>query len=369
MSTAKKLRPYQKAAVKAALDAISDGQSGLIHIATGGGKTVVGAEIIRKHSSGHVLWLTKDWTLLEQASESVALQAPDLLQGRIGGLASALSSLEEHPADAGVIFTTLHTFVRRLDANTYPDDDGPSLIVWDECHWGEGSPMGRRLVAFAKTHGAPILGLTATPRGFSLLPTLHRTTLCDLIAQEYLARPVIVPAVETGVDWTPERSSDEGDFTGTSLRALAENDERNATIVDHWRAHARQYGATIIFACNIAHAECLGRLFKDAGASVGIVHCDLEGRENRAEIEQYKAGELDVIINVAMLTHGFDAPKTRTIFLTRPTASPVLYAQMIGRGSRIAAGKKEFHIVEFTDNVQAHHGSVLHPESILWDGP
>jgi hypothetical protein len=64
---------------------------------------------------------------------------------------------------------------------------------------------------------------------------------------------------------------------------------------------------------------------------------------------------------VAMLTHGFDAPETRTVFLTRPTASPVLYSQMIGRGSRVAPGKSKFRIVSFTDNVEQHHECVMTP--------
>lgn len=366
----KKLRPYQKAAARAGLSAINANRSGLIHIATGGGKTVVASELVRKlcqSSEGYVLWLTKDWTLLAQAARSVARQAPDLVLGRLGGEKSPIAHLADQPDNVDVLFTTLHTFTRRV--SDLPYASGPELVVWDECHWGEGSPMGRGVAKFASHNGAPILGLTATPRGSSKLPTLHRTTFRELVELGHLAKPVIVAPIQTGVAWTPERTSEEGDFTAASLRELGENDERNELIVNHWRTHARRYGPTIVFACNIDHAEELSALFKDAGASVGVVHCGLDGEVNQEEIASYKSGALDVLINVAMLTHGFDAPKTQTIFLTRPTASFVLYAQMIGRGSRVAPGKEEFFIVEFTDNVQAHHESVLHPDMFLYDEP
>lgn len=324
----KKLRPYQQNAVVAALAAIRRGKSGTVQIATGGGKTLVASEVVRRLEGKHVLWVAKGWILLKQAADSLGAQAPELSKARWGGADSAIGKLPEALCDADVLFTTLHTFFSRLQGEGYPGANAPALIIWDECHWGEGSLMARQLVKYARQQGCPILGLTATPRAHSELPIVHQTTFGRLVSMGYLATPLIEEPL-THRSWSPQRTSAGGDFTPRSLRELGSDEARNRIIVQYWRQHSRVCERTIIFACDVAHAERLACALKKCGAAVGVVHSQLPEEDNELEIKRYQRGEIDVLVNVAMLTHGFDAPGTRTIFLTRPTASPILSDPLI----------------------------------------
>ena len=156
----------------------------------------------------------------------------------------------------------------------------------------------------------------------------------------------------TGVVWSPRRSGEHGDFTPTSLRQLAGSKPRNRLIVDEYVRNAPKYGKTIIFACDIQHAVALARLLVKAGVAARPMHNQLPPRVNQETLRRFSAPsrELDVLVNIAMLTHGIDVPDIKSVFLCRPTLSDILFSQMVGRGARRLPGKDTFYLVEFTDN-------------------
>lgn len=356
------LRPYQAQAQAAALEISEFVSQGIISIPTGGGKTVVAAKVVEELVSRgeQVLWVTRDWRLLQQASETLDEVVPSARQGRIGGDHEVLQDLKEASMDVDIAFTTLATFMRRrdeLDAYVVPQ-----TIVWDECHWADGAETGDELRAYAEEQGATLLGLTATPRGNSTMKTIHASTFEQLQRQGWLAKPIMLEPVKTGITWKPTKPQ-RGDFTDNSLRELAQSHQRNRCIVDYYKQHRARLGSTIVFACNIDHANVLARMLGEVGAHAGVVH----SQSSLDDLEAYKAGALDVLVNVSMLTHGFDHPATRTVMMARPTASSTLYAQMIGRGSRLHApsNKTHFHIVDFADNVTAHHERVIRATDLL----
>ncbi len=353
--------PYQRECRKKIVERLDPDRPVLLHLATGGGKTLVANNAVKEvleERGGYALWVTKDWWLLHQAALDMAKRhegMEDRLR-RIGGEDRDLAELPElsvEEAATGVVYTTLHTFMSRLNNDRLPVR-GPSLIVWDECHWGYSAKTGRALRRWGREGRVPMLGLTATPPGGeSDFEPACVHTFAELQARGHLAKPEIV-AVPTSARWHPVRrwsQVDAGDFTEESLRQLAENGRRNEEIVRQYLGGADKYGKTIVFACDITHADRLAKLFCDEGVAAACVHSRLTRDENEANLGDFREGRVRVLVNVVKMTHGVDVPDTKTVFLCRPTASCVLLSQMIGRGARVdeRTGKKSFYIVEFID--------------------
>ena len=353
-----KRRKYQKECERSVADALSVNRPALLHVATGGGKTFIANNAVANAlSSGeHALWVAKDWWLLRQAALDMAQRHKKMARRlrRLGGEGEVLRDLPRVVVSGNsrkrVVYTTLQTFKRRLDEGDDLFEVVPKLVVWDECHWGYAGKTGKALLKWAKDIGAPVLGLTGTPKSPHEFTLACRHTFKDLMDKGYLARPKPL-SQRTGVSWEPKKWSRDGDFTEASLQELATNDRRNQQIVQEYRDNAAQYDKTLVFACNIEHAELLAQLMAEAGVAARLVHSGREQEENERAIRQFASAQVKVLVNVAKMTTGVDIPDIRTVFLCRPTASDILFAQMVGRGARRADGKESFNIVEFTDNV------------------
>jgi superfamily II DNA or RNA helicase len=374
------LRPYQREAIDAVLRDLDAREPKLLHLATGGGKTRVANDAValfleRNRGTGPVLWVTKDWSLLTQAAVDASRRHQGVRLARLGGNGQPLHPLPSvepaatDRAEVDIVYSTVQTMERRLDAEIL-HALRPSLLVWDECHWGEGGSTGE-LLTVCRALGIPVLGLTATPRpiGRSRYRIAYSKSFFELVELGYLARPLVEEAVRTGVRWTPRFSGPFRTITAGSLRQLAISQRRNKVIVDHYTQHQARYGKTIVFACDVAHANALATAFARRGHAVRALHSEARSEDNQEALRRFRSGEIEVLVNVEMLTHGIDVPDTRSVFLCRPTESDILFAQMIGRGSRRhePSGKDSFHVVEFTDNVRAH-GELLQSAQRYFQG-
>lgn len=352
------LRPYQLEAVDAVMVSLlaSPRKPQLLHIATAGGKTRVANEVVSRWYRTPILWTTKDWRLLEQAHDDLVQRHPvdrDRIT-RLGGQAGPLRDLPPATPAAMVVYTTLQTLNRR---RALLSEMSPGLVVWDEAHWGEHAAIGTRLLAWCAEHGVPVLGLTGTPRApaASRFEVAFSMDFPTLVREGWLAKPQLMQPIQTGVRWDPRRSGKLFDFRQDSLRELGRDVHRNELIVRHFAENVEKYGKTLIFACSIDHADELARLLTDRyGVPARAVHSRMSREENLVALRQFQAGEVRVLVNVAMLTHGIDLPDANSIFLARPTLSGILFAQMVGRGARRhePSGKTTFNIVEFSDNLQ-----------------
>lgn len=326
----------------------------LLHIATGGGKTRVGNDIAVAWQEEHtapVLWVTKDWRLLRQALSDLRRRYDGHPVARTGGTGRLLHPLKERGPKRAIFYTTIQTLVRRIT----PEGFGitPALLVWDECHWGERGKAAKIFTA-CKRLGVPILGLTATPREDSRYRVAYRKTFADLVAEQYLARPLPEEPVRTGVNWTPDVPRGR-DVSRGSLLELATNQKRNRAIVGHYARHAGKFGKTIVFACGKEHCNILVDMFNRLhGIDARPMHSGMSNEENQRMLEDFRSGAVTVLVNMEMLTHGIDVPDAQTVFLCRPTTSDILFSQMIGRAARRTESKTSFHVVEFTDNVREH---------------
>ena len=369
---AKLLRPYQVDAIEALSAALAANptQPQLFHLATGGGKTLVANDIVarwlRTHG-GPVMWVTKDWRLLRQAADDLVQRHPGLFLYRVGGSQRDLGHLPEAPErwrgkPSAIVYSTIQTLQRRLDSGALK---GISLLVWDESHWGETAGAGRILTRCSRS-AIPVLGLTATARRDGRYQLAYSCSFFDLVRSGYLAQPRPW-SFSTGVRWSPALATGDGDFSAASLRELAESTERNEEIVKKYAQHADEFRRTIVFACNIDHANELAGIFSRRGFAAASIHTGNEEWLNARALEGFRQGRIQVLVNVQMLTHGIDVPDANTVFLCRPTGSDILFAQMIGRGSRISQGKTHFNVVEFSDNLQ-RHGHLLRTSSTFFAG-
>ena len=137
--------------------------------------------------------------------------------------------------------------------------------------------------------------------------------------RDYVARPVVIRR-RTGVRWEARRWGHDSDFTDGSLRELSTNERRNRMIVGEYVGNALSYGKTLIFACNIDHADALTEQLMNAGVDARPVHSRRSAEQNEEAIRQFAATPpgVGVLVNVAKMTHGVDIPDVKTIFLCRP---------------------------------------------------
>jgi superfamily II DNA or RNA helicase len=117
----------------------------------------------------------------------------------------------------------------------------------------------------------------------------------------------------------------------------------------------------LVFAVTIKHAEALTGIFSKAGYNAAYVHSETTNRERRNTLRYFEIGNIQFLINVGVLTEGWDSPKVNLIMLCRPTKSAGLYVQMVGRGSRVTKDKENVLILDMVNNFR-EHGHPSNPE-------
>ncbi len=373
-------RPYQISVFQALTAQLNKHKRALAHLATGAGKTYITMEWLRREIANGtvttkkpIVWMVHRSSLLPQAMKELfsipiaEREALGLNENSIAILGHSLNQnlsngtlLEGENNSTLVYFTTRQSF-----SNIAPHfSRTPSFIVWDECHQGDmGSfQQAPKILKTFHRKRTKIIGLTATPKlnsyTFTESDIVYSKTLSELIAMGFLARPIPIQ-LDTHISWRPETGPvRNSDFT--NLHVL-NTPQRNQRIVEHYVNGKRKYGKTIVFAIDIAHVESLLRLFHEHNIAATAVHSKMNSALVYNNIQDFRLGRKDVIINVAMLSEGFDAPELESVFMCRPTNSRTLYLQSIGRGTRIpeGGGKTTFYVVDFVDNLTRHKGSLI----------
>ncbi len=246
------------------------------------------------------------------------------------------------------------------------------IIVVDEAHKAL-APTYESSLNTLREKGAVLVGLTATPgRGLEVdsenrkLARLFERRLVspsfDGNAIEILRDTGVLAklervVVETGINFDVSTSDQDdiverSDFSHHFINRLASNSERNRLILSQIESEVKAGNPTIVFSCNNAHSRLLSAALAIKGVNSGYVDCTTPRGARRSVIERFKSGKLDVILNYGVLSTGFDAPRIKSVMITRPTASVVLYSQMVGRGLRGSkmGGNDSCRLLDVRDN-------------------
>ncbi len=367
---------------------------GLLVMPTGAGKTFTAVRWLAEHvlSRGlRVLWLAHRYELLEHAASEMhrcagLVRGVDRLRVRVvSGMHCATSQID--PSDH-VVISSVSSLARRPDIRERLLSDPSLFLVIDEAHHAPAKSYRDVIRGMQRGKRARVLGLTATPTRTvegerSTLSALfgqniiYRVELRRLIERGILSRPRLVN-VATDVDVERGITEDDrahltrfNDLSEEWLERIAGLEERNAVIVDHFLENRARYGKTLMFAVNVRHAALLAEALRERGVAADYVASyrpdETEG-DPKALIQAFRDGGLDVLVNVQIMTEGVDVPDTRTVFLTRPTQSEILFRQMVGRALRgpEARGTEEAYLVAFEDQ-WSHYRDWEHPFELVPD--
>jgi len=355
------LRPYQKEAVAAVYDHLRKRDDHpCVVIPTAGGKTPVMATICRdavQQWGGRVLILAHVKELLEQAVEKLQTMAPDLWN-RIGVYSAGMKSRDtEHP----IIVAGIQSVYRRAAELGSID-----LILIDEAHMlpPDGEGMYRTFLAEARVvnPNVRLVGLTATPYRMStglicgpenlLNHVCYEVGVRELMAQGYLC-PLKTKAGRRKAD-TSGLHLRGGEFVAGEVEDLMDDDGLVRSACGEIAEHAMDRHSVLIFAAGVQHALHVQRVLAEMGLACGFVCGDTLPTERAETLKRFKEGELRCLVNVNVLTTGFDAPNIDCVALLRPTNSPGLYYQMVGRGFRLDPSKENCLVLDFGGNILRH---------------
>lgn len=368
------LRGYQQAAVDAAVEWMRKSLApACIEAATGAGKSHIIAEIARiiHHQTGkRVLCLAPSAELVVQNHGKY------LASGHRASMFSASAGAKE--LRYSVVFGSPLTVKNRISAFKRAGNDGYALVVIDEAHGI--TPTVQGIVAEMR-QGNPnlrVLGLTATPyrlgsgwifregpegsvngedtaRDPYFAKCVYKVGARELIDQGFLTKPVIGEINATGYDTAGLALNSRGQFDAAQVdRAYHGHGRKTAAIVADVVSQAADRQGVMFFAATVQHArEVLASLPPQLSA---IVTAETPKSERDSLIRRFKARDLKYIVNVSVLTTGFDAPHVDLIAILRKTESVGLLQQIIGRGLRIDPGgkKAECLILDYTTNLEDH---------------
>ncbi|SNR99309.1 DEAD/DEAH box helicase family protein [Hymenobacter mucosus] len=390
------LYPHQKEALQHLNDKITKSGkvpfAGLLVLPTGGGKTLTAAHWLCTNllnQNKKILWIAHRHELLDQAKatfhERLAFQ--DILRTKPSFNYRIISGIHDkpvhiRPTDDLIIASkdSLNAGFKYLLDKWLVNQEEVFLII-DEAHHATARTY-RKLIESIRgsVKQFRMIGLTATPfrtveeeQGLlaKVFPDdiIYKIDLRKLITRGILSEPVF-ESVETDFNVLSLFNKQEldklnyfdiGSIGEGTAKTIAQNDQRNWCIVNRYCENKDKYKQTLVFALNQDNAIALKKLFqlKDIRCEYVLssirdqaTGVTISSKGNKEIIQRFRAGELDVLINVNILTEGTDLPNVQTVFLARPTISPTLMTQMIGRGLRgeKAGGTKEAYIVSFIDN-------------------
>lgn len=354
------LRPYQQDAVNNTIQFFRHRRDpAVIVLPTGAGKSLVIAELARI-AKGRVLVLAHVKELVEQnfaKYQSLGLEA---------GIFSA--SLGQKDSRQKTIFGSVQSVARASDdffANF-------SLLVIDECHRvaDDGDTQYQEVIKKLREKNPQlfILGLTATPYRlgvgwiYEYAPNgeiktdkkrffkqcVFELPLSYMIQNRFLTTPVKIDIPVTCYDFS-ELSDQDRTFTASEVEEILKSQKRLTpliikNIIDIVEKYNRK--GVMIFSGSVRHAEEIMSYLPKEDARVVLGDTEISDRDQI--VQDFKARKFKYLVNVSVLTTGFDAPHVDVIAILRPTESNSLYQQIIGRGLRLSEGKKDCYVLDYT---------------------
>ena len=351
------LRPYQEPIAQKVIDYIAKNPNKhpLIAMPTGSGKTVVLADIIlkllEKNNDYKILVLSHVKEILEQDVEAIK----NHVDPNVGVYSAGLDSKEIRQITVAGIQSAYSMASLFKDFN---------IVIVDECHLipNRDDSMYRTFLSVAGIDN--VIGLTATPFRLGtgriygsegcifddlIYDLTSRDKFNDLVDQGYLSK-LRTRATVNELDTSDIRTVG-GDF---DLKGMANKFDRvgitNACVKEIIVSGAN-YKKWLIFAIDIDHAEHIAETLIRSGIPSAVVHSKMDADRDDV-IKQFKSGFYRAVVNVDILTTGFNVPDVDLVALLRPTKSPVIHVQTIGRGTRVAPNKDHCLVLDFAGNTE-----------------
>lgn len=354
------LRPYQREAIDALWSHVREREDNpVLVLPTGAGKGVILAQIAQDvvQWQGRLAIVSHVKELLQQTAGNIQAMAPEI---PVGVYSAGLGKKEKGYA---VTVAGIQSCYEKA-AEFGPLD----IIAVDEAHRipddGEGMYREFLLAAKAINPAVRLVGLTATPyrlgsgmiaKPENLLNKIaYEVGVRQLIVQGYLS-PLKSKAAFNKID-TSKVGVRAGEFIQSELQnAIAGDQDRVVLACYEIAQKTADRKSVLVFATGIDHAKQIQQFLVDITATdVRTIFGDTPSDERAETLRAFKAGEIKYLVNVDVLTTGFDAPNVDCVAVLRPTMSPGLWVQMVGRGFRLSPGKTDCLVMDFGGNVKRH---------------
>ena len=356
-------RDYQEAAIHSIYDYfVENNGNPIVALPTGTGKSVVIAEFMRRtilqYPQTRIMMATHVKELIEQNLKHVLKAWPT------APISVHSAGLKRREHGTPIVLGGIQSMYRRPERFGHVD-----LLIVDECHLvsPKGTTMYRKFIDSLKDVNPylKVIGFTATAfrLGQGMLTDTDGlfTDICFdmteresfnwLIAQGWLA-PLVPKQTQAELDITGVKMSG-GEFVLSDLQQKVDKDVITIAALKEAVVLAAERKHWLIFASGVEHAEHVADFLTDHfDIPSAAVHSRLTTEERDRRIQAFKNGELRALVNNNILTTGFDFPAIDCIIVLRPTASPVLWVQMLGRGTRPSPGKSNCLVLDFAGNTK-----------------
>ena len=368
-----RLRQYQLDAVEAVYEhARKKASNPVVVIPTAGGKTPILATLCADTArkwGGRAIVVSHVKELLQQTCEKLHTIDPELDVGVYS------AGLGRRDTEHAVLVAGIQSVYQR--AYELSGDRPFNVVIVDEAHLipRDGDGMYRQFLSDLRTcnPAVRIVGLTATPfrldSGLIYGPDCILQEVCyevgirELIAQGYLCPPVS-KAGAAKIDTSGVKIRG-GEFVAGDLENAANKDAIVTNACAEIIGYSSDRKSVLIFASGVAHGRHVAKVIGKMGHECGFICGETPADERRNLIGRFRGtnegllpgvavSRLKYLVNVNVLTTGFDAPETDCIAILRPTMSAGLWYQMVGRGFRLADEKHDFLVLDFGDNVLRH---------------
>lgn len=326
------LRPYQEAAINDACKALDKHKNTIVVAPTGAGKTIMLSALVGKRfkRGDKILVLQHRDELVDQNKAKFERINHKITTSIVNG------TVKEWNGDA--VFSMVQTISRERNLMHRPAFD---MVVVDESHHAAADTYVRVIDAVRKDNPrVEIVGFTATPNrgdGKGLRKVFnncsHQIEITTLIREGFLVPPRSF-TMDLGVGDKLQNVSMKGkEYDMNEVEAIMNSEVLNRRVVEEWTKLAGER-KTVVFCSTVRHAEDLLAEFVRSGVTAGMVTGETP-RDERAELlHDLTYGNIQVVVNVAVLTEGFDSPPVSCVVLTRPCSQKGTMVQMIGRGLR-----------------------------------
>lgn len=328
-----RLRPRQSLFVERSLAALCDHGNTLSIASTGFGKTIALSAVVARSIEG------------SKAKACILAHRDELTSQNRTKFGRVAPEITTSVVDAGskdwagqATFAMVPTLTRPGNLKAMPALD---LLVIDEAHHAVADSY-RRIIDRARSVNPDcrIFGVTATPnrgdrKGLREIfdNVGDQVRLGELIASGHLVPPRTF-IIDVGVqEELREVRKTLSDFDMNEVAGIMNRAPVTDEVIRHWHEKASDR-PTVVFCSTVAHAENVAAAFNNAGIAAAVIHGDLDGATRRRILAAYASDEIRVIVNVAVLTEGWDHPPSSCVVLLRPSSYKSTMIQMIGRGLR-----------------------------------